>query len=459
VQAFTPSLDLPAASDALRTVVVRPFDADAALADLGADLARAVADALSGVSRVTVVPPGLPDPGGHVAVDGGVRASGDRARVRVRILDRIRSSQLWAGSIEGSLSDRFALEDGVVAEVLEAVRTHVARAAGGGPKDPELRKIYERARAEYDRFGLPHVQESIRLCEEILLSEPGEPHAMGQLAAGLIRAWAQLGATDPAMAARGEELALRAIAVDPSLPEPYHVVAALRFFAGELRAGLRAEEETLRKNPLHAGAHSQIGRLLAASGRFEEGLRRLELSSRLDPLDVSTTMERARTLALLGHRDSAMRILAEVRERAGPLSTLVLETRLAVWFDDRELAASSAERIRAGRTGAAWERALPLMDSVVSHTPAPEAAHVFAATTSPLVAARHRAMMFAIAAEYWGLMQDSPRALDALEEAARLPTVDLLWMDKCDALASLRDDPRFAGARALVAARVAELWA
>jgi len=456
---FTPNtVDLVPVAGTTRTVAVRPFESDAAGAELARDLASAVADGASGVARITVVPPALGASGGEVAIEGSVRVSGDRARVRVRILDLARTSQTWAASLDGALADPFDLEDRVVAAVLAAIRTHVARSADAGPDDPELREPFARARAAYDRFALPHVQEAIGLCETILAKAPGEPHTMGLLAAALIRAWAQRGAMDSAMAARGEELALRAIAADPSLPEPYHVVAALRFFTGEMRTGLRAEEEALRRMPLHAGAHSQIGRLLCASGRFEEGLRRLELSSRVDPLDVTTSMERARTLALLGQRDVAAGILADVSVRAGPIATLVLETRLAVWFGDAALAANCAERIRANRTGAAWEQALPLMESIVAARPAPEAERIFGGITSQFVAPRHRAMMFAIAAEYFARMGLEPQALGALEEAARLPTVDLLWMDRCEAMRGLREDPRFTAARALVAARVADLW-
>jgi hypothetical protein len=76
-----------------------------------------------------------------------------------------------------------------------------------------------------------------------------------------------------------------------------------------------------------------------------------------------------------------------------------------------------------------------------------------------MVAARHRAMMTAIAAEYYAVMGRPEPALQYLEQGAKLPFIDLLWIDKCPALDRIRAEPRFAAARALVAARVSELWA
>jgi serine/threonine-protein kinase len=210
--------------------------------------------------------------------------------------------------------------------------------------------------------------------------------------------------------------------------------------------------------PLHAGAHSQIGRYLCEAGRVDEGMRRIDLALRLDPNDVAPRMFRASTLALLGDKAGAYAVLDEIRRRSGPMSALILETRFAVWFDDRELAARSAELIRSHATGAAWERAGPVMEAIATHTPLPDAARVLKAVTLDPMPPRHQALMFAIASEYYARMDLLDEALATLEQTVLLPTTDLLWLDRCEALAPIRAAPRFAAARAVVAARVAELW-
>jgi hypothetical protein len=53
---------------------------------------------------------------------------------------------------------------------------------------------------------------------------------------------------------------------------------------------------------------------------------------------------------------------------------------------------------------------------------------------------------------------DAELALHHLAAAAALPLIDLAWMDRCPLFAGVRDEPRFAAARALVAARVDDMW-
>jgi hypothetical protein len=65
--------------------------------------------------------------------------------------------------------------------------------------------------------------------------------------------------------------------------------------------------------------------------------------------------------------------------------------------------------------------------------------------------------MHEIAADYFALMGDAEQALDHIVAASRLPFTDLLWLDGCPPLALVRGDPRFAEARAMTAARCAEL--
>jgi ABC-type multidrug transport system ATPase subunit len=56
------------------------------------------------------------------------------------------------------------------------------------------------------------------------------------------------------------------------------------------------------------------------------------------------------------------------------------------------------------------------------------------------------------------LLGEPEKSLAQISALAQLPSTNLLWMDACPALAPVRGDPRFAEARAMIAARVAQLW-
>src|SRR5262249_55646095 len=134
---------------------------------------------------------------------------------------------------------------------------------------------------------------------------PGDPRIRTLLARCLWSDWGQMGGRDRAKLARAEELALRAIEVDPSIGAAHHVIAQIRVSDGELAASVRADEEALRCDPRDANAHSAIGWLLAEALHVSEGLRRLELSVRLDPANPTVVFARAHVLALVGQKEKA----------------------------------------------------------------------------------------------------------------------------------------------------------
>ncbi|CAN5522765.1 hypothetical protein BH09MYX1_BH09MYX1_15370 [soil metagenome] len=453
-----------------RTVLVQPFTADAGHERLASVLETAVADSLveSRIAQVLVrdvtassrdgATPGSMPPSSvaDLVVQGTIHVAKERVRARLRVLDRRRTSPLWAGHVDGTVDDSLDLEDRVVAAVGEAVRWRTAR--DPGPRDPALREPYERARVAFDRFGFPDVREAIAILEEVEARKPGDPRIRSLLAHALLRLHTQTGARGHAVPARAEELALRALDDDDSVADAHHVIATVRYFAGELAAALRAAEAVLRQSPLYGEAHYMIGKLLCESLYVEDGRRRVELAARLEPRNGLITLERVRLAALLDGESRAREMLREAKLKGGPLSLIVLEIMLPFWWSDKDLARQTAAVIRAAQAGASWDAAVELMDSYVAGVMHPHAHTTLAELAGPGVAPRHRCMMHEVAAEYFAKMDDRESALHHLSQMQRLPQTDLLWLDRCPALDGLRDDPRFAETRAAVAARVADLW-
>ena len=451
-----------------RVVAVHPFVADEGSKAMASVLESAVADALVEARVAQVVrdrAPGVDGAPASVAptstvadlvVQGSLHASKERIRARLRVLDRRRTAPLWSAHVDGTFDDTLDFEDRVVEAVREAIRFRTSR--DPGPRDPSLREAYERARAAYDRFSYPDVRDAIAILEEIEAKKPGDPRVRALLAEALLRSYPQSGANDASIPIRAEELALRALEEDDSIADAHYAIAMVRFNTGELSAALRTAEECLRHAPLHADAHFLIGKLLTESLVVDEGRRRVELAARLEPRNGVIALERIRVAALLDEERQARALLRDTRERAGPLSVIVVELRLAFWWRDREMARAASTAIGRARTGASWDAATRLMDSFLEGRVFEEVGPTFATLTGPGVGPRHRCMMHEIAAEYLAVMGEREMALGHVVEMQRLPQTDLLWLDRCPALDGLRDDPRFAETRAAVAARVADLW-
>ena len=445
--------DTFASLGAPRTVLVEALEASGEAKELAATLSRALIDALV-ESRVAQVVTGG-EAGADLVVQGTLHGSGERVRARLRVLGR-KGAPVWAGHVDGAATSTLDFEDAVVEAVTVAVR---ARTEGEpGPADPALREDYEKARVELAGFALPRVRNAVALLEGIEARKPGDAHVRALLARALHSQWAQLGGRDRALVARSEELALRALDAEPTLANAHHVIAQIRGDDGELVAALRAETECLRHDPRNAEAHATLGWWMAQALHVREGMRRLELAARFAFNDSYVYFARIHVLAMTGDEGGARTLLAEMAARFGELAAAVLRSRAAVWWNDRDLARSTAETIEQAKAGAAWDGAAGLMRIFVSGTFDDEAPGALAGLVDKGVARRRRTMMHCIAADFYAAMGQLDLALAEVEAFARLPSLDLLWMDGSPPLAPLRAEPRFAEARAIVSARCAELW-
>jgi serine/threonine-protein kinase len=434
-----------------RTVLVSMLEG--ANVELAKILRDAIMSALTEARVASVVTTEGAD--ADLVVSGTLHESGDRVRARLRVSAR-KGASVWAGHVDGTLASSLDLEDGVVAAVTDAVRARTSR--DPGPADPALRAAYDKARAGYEAFALPHVRASLAILEEMEAKHPGDPHVRTLLARCLCASWGQTGASDRAVLARAEELALRALETDESIAGAHYVIAQVRLADGELRAALRATEESLRHDPRLGDSHGILGALLCEALFVNEGRRRLDLAARLDPNSTNIAFSRITTLAFVGERDRARGLIDDIVAKSGPLSAVVMMTRAACWWNDREVARAAAKIIEDAKAGAAWDAAAILMHSIVEGKMEPTAPEALAAITANNVAPRRRVMMHEIAAEYFTCVGEVEHAMGHVVAMARLPATNLLWLDACPPISILRADARFSEARAKVAARCADLW-
>jgi hypothetical protein len=94
------------------------------------------------------------------------------------------------------------------------------------------------------------------------------------------------------------------------------------------------------------------------------------------------------------------------------------------------------------------ERALPAEEARILETAAAESE-----------GSRLQPLLYQVLAEARSFVGDVPRALDAVARAVDAHLLDIVWMDRCPALAAARAEPRFAPLRASVAERAARVVA
>jgi serine/threonine-protein kinase len=459
-----------------RLVAVAPFEGDASHEKGARALSAATADELSRVRGVRVISKASStrdeslDPvvlgrelSADFVVDGALRVSGDRARVRARVVEVATGLQLWGERFEGSARDALTLEDKVATAVAAALRTRADEGARRGPSDRETRDLFERARAAYAKIGGPAVREAIHLLEQANARSPDDPFILSALGAALTRLWLMQGGSDGELSAQAEEASLRSLASNADIGETFVTIGILRLQQGETASALRAFQEALVRSPLNAEAHAYVGRLLAESGHVDEAARRFELALKLDARTLTVYWDRARISALLGDRAEAEAIIERGVEAFGSeLGALFPLARFALYWEDRALAAKMAKLFEEEPAEGAIVRKLT-MPTLVAYAQDDatflEKIDRFEEAIEGLAGSpRQRCFHHQLAAELYGAAKAWDRALASIEKAARLPLVDVLWLDQCPCLGGVREHPRFATARATTAARVAELW-
>jgi serine/threonine protein kinase/tetratricopeptide (TPR) repeat protein len=467
-----------------RLVAILPFEAEGGGPDatrLAADLGAAVNDALAGVKGVRIVPATAVrnalvgrDPAtvldasqlgrglrADLVLEGSVRVAGATARVRTHLVEVTSALQSWAKRFEAKVDDPFALEDDVVEGVGEAFRALGEGATRRGPSDEKVRALYEKGRAEYLQFGPTFVESAVESFRRALEMAPGDAWLLSALGAALTRLWILKGATDRELIAEAEELSLRALATDASIGETFATIGILRLQHGEMRAAVRAFHEALARSPLLAEAHGYLGRLLAESGHVEEALRRLDLSIRLEPDSLPAYWEKARTQALVGDLAGALRTVDQGVAIGGPMSGVYSRARFVMWYRDKDMARDVIQIVKQSGEPGALARVVmvPILEAFAEDRHLSSVIDLFRQFADEVSASpRQRSFFFQLSTEYYAVAGMKNEALTSLEKAAALPLIDLLWLDRCAALDSLRDDERFGRARAFVAMRVAELW-
>ena len=470
---FADSAALPSSRiEATASIAVTSFGGE-----IGGAVSEAVADALHGLRGARVIGPGAIQTSLHMregvldtaaiarsldvawVVSGTIRVSGDVARVAMRIFDARSNAQAWSDRFDMP-ADAFAVEDRVVGSIGDALRERVQGERRVGPSDPVAADLYRRARVAYSTFMPGSVAAALKLLEDGHERFPNDAWISGALAAALVRSWMFQPTTDRAVVARAEEMALRALAADPSRGEALHTIGIIRWQFGELPAAARAFEDAIARTPQLAEAHEYLGQMLGESGHVEAALRHIDKSIALDPTARNAHAERFRILTLMGDTEQVTQMTnaAMLNDATPPLAKVFIPFRNAVWERDRATAERSLAILE---TLPQMERSyyLPLVEGFVRALrgePAVDTCRQRAET--PHASLRRRSYFYQLSAEFQMLRGDHDAALDSLERATEVLLFDVLWLDRCPLLAPLRDDPRFSRLRAICGARAAQIW-
>lgn len=254
----------------------------------------------------------------HV-VEGSVRRAGGRIRVTAQLVDTVKGYHLWSERFERELGDVFAIQD----EIVDGVVTSLLSRLPGSGEAPTLSRTrnvaaydaYLKARHLMYQFGPGSVREAEGFAEEAIRGDPAFAPAHTLLVEILTLQAIGFSSRPPAtIMPRAREAALRALELDPELPEAHIALGLVHLFYDWRFDDARRElERALELAPSLADGHRWMefywtyiqrdpDRALAANARA------LELS----PLDPGLRDRRATVLYIFGHHEEALEIFRKL---------------------------------------------------------------------------------------------------------------------------------------------------
>ena len=225
------------------------------------------------------------DLGVRYVMEGSVRKAGERVRITAQLIDGISGGHLWAERYDRDLADIFAVQDDVTAKIVRALEVKFVEGAHGrlARVETDIPEAYDcvlRGREQYRLFSKEANLKARRLYKKAIELDPNYAAAHAGLAETRLHDWF-LGS--PNALDQAFQLALRANALDPSLPLVYEALGNIHLFKKQHEEALAAARRWIEVEPGNADAYANLAGALHFGGEPEQAIPLIEKAMRLNP--------------------------------------------------------------------------------------------------------------------------------------------------------------------------------
>lgn len=307
----------------------------------------------------------------RMVLEGSVRKQEDRIRITAQLIDAKNGFHLWSQTFDRKLQDIFAIQDEIAKAIageleVKLVGTGDAKKTSAGTSNVAAYDLYLRGIALWQMRRGEALWQALDLFEKAAAADP----EFAQAYSGQALVYAVLGDYSARISyaeslARGKDCAERALALDPTAPEPY---AALGIMASNENRRTTADallRRAIALRPSFATAYQWRGSLLMSNGDLAGGLASLEKASALDPRSLVVADNHGWVLLALGRYAEAKARCVPVLEFApshvGNLLTVAMADLLSGDFD---AAQPMLERAAAAQNPSASGQARELVEAL-----------------------------------------------------------------------------------------------
>jgi adenylate cyclase len=231
--------------------------------------------------------------GVRYVLEGSIRRASNRVRISAQLIDAASGTHRWADRYDRKFDDVFAVQDDVVRTIVAMLAANVNKAEFERmlSKPPTSWQAYDHhmcataALTSFWRsFEAKHLYEARRLVERALVLDASYARAYGTLSNTYHIGWLYPLDDDylnSAALAKAYELALKAVQLDPNLPQAHADLGSVLAWKAEHDAALAAFEKAIVLNPNLTDWRYAFALVLA--GESAKAIECLKTHMRLDP--------------------------------------------------------------------------------------------------------------------------------------------------------------------------------
>jgi tetratricopeptide (TPR) repeat protein len=391
-----------------------------------------------------------------MVLEGSVRKQTERVRVTAQLIDAQSGFHLWSETYDRELKDIFAIQDEIARAIGNELKVRVLGQGDGsvavsGTKNVEAHDLYLRGLALWQVRDEDELFAAIDAFERAIKADPGFAAAWGGLAItyAVLPAYSNRLKPDET-AARSLDASQRALALDPTQPEPYLAMGSVAGASSGRRAtGTALLRRAIELRPSSATAHQWLGTILVEMGELEAGIASLRRAAELDPRSLIVASNLASMLSIAGRDAEAIAACTPTLEYAPDsiLCTGVIALSQLI-LGDHERARPFYDRWAAIWGGGTDQQVAELFAAL-------EGRGDRKAFAGRLVAFPERSWRDPGSGNLFSdldvpvllmLLGEPGLALDYVDRASRGNPIDLAWGVLMPSLDPIRCDPRFVAA-------------
>ncbi|QSX74303.1 winged helix-turn-helix domain-containing protein [Lysobacter arenosi] len=381
-------------------------------------------------------------------LEGSVRQDGERLRISLHLVEASGNRTVWSQSFDREFRDIFVVQRSIayaIANTLE-LQLGLSVISSGPGEDPALYRRYLLARNASPRVGEDRAEAAEAALRELTREHPGYARAQGGLAVIL---WGRSLSARPGrdeLRAEAEQVAARALQLDPRQPEAHAVIAAKACRSQQWSECMRLSQLAIKLAPSDTWCRGWHAYRLATLGYVQQALRETDEALKLAPFDPDLHFWRGRLLDTLGRHDEAREHLA----LAPPDRAATASFFNAVWRRDYATAQRLVEALPAD---------LPWRASELAAVAALRDPTLWPAVTPAIELSERHPLHGQVPYDFTRLLlpvRDYARDIDGLDAVQQAGYASYQWVFWQPESRALRQDPAFQ--RYLLRSGIAAYW-